>query len=351
MNSVEQDPRSVRIGELLINVGVLTTGDLTEAIQISRRMGVPIGRVLVMSGCVSEHNLQQALELQSLIKDGLVERSLGEQALEIVFNENVDLQPALKRLNWEPRKQQVGNKLGDLLVDSTIVSRLQLDRALETSFQSGMPLGGTLVLQGVLSAQLLPTVLHVQEQIRENKMDRDSAIDELKRALMFWARADQSKNEKLQAAPAPAQSGKSKSTTPLPAVAGKKSPIFEGRPPQAGDVTAGIDGSKPDNGNKVMQQSDNVSLVELLKLTGFCTQNSLDKALQDALGDSRLASKLLLSIGFIDSNALNDYVHIQALIARGKLRTDQALYVVNSMRHRKLTLDQALAEVGVAATL
>jgi len=345
-----EDPRLVKIGELLIGVGVLTTGDLTEAIQISRRMGVPIGRVLVMSGCVNEHTLQQTLELQSLIKDALVDRELGEQALKIVFKEKIDLQLALRRLNWQPRKEQTSNKLGDLLVDSTIVTRSQLERALETSFQSGMPLGGTLVLQGVLSAQLLPTVLHVQEQIREGGMSRDDAVEDLKRALMFWARADQSKQDELQT-PSSVQA-QPPSKAPPNVVPGQKGPpaIFEGRPPKA---SAGADkgSQKPENGNTAMIQTDNVSLVELLKLTGFCTQNSLDKAIQDALSDSRLASKLLLSIGFIEGSELNDYIHVQALIARGKLRTDQALYVVNSMRHRKLTLEQALTEMGVAAAI
>jgi hypothetical protein len=344
-----EDPRLVKIGELLISVGVLTTGDLTEAIQISRRMGVPIGRVLVMSGCVNEHSLQQTLELQSLIKDGMVDRELGEHALKIVFTEKIDLQESLQRLNWQPRKEQTSNKLGDLLIDSTIVTPVQLERALEASFQSGMPLGGTLVLQGVLSAQLLPTVLHVQERIREGVMPREDAVEELKRALMFWARAEQSKHDELQTASSAKPMPETKA--PPKVVPGQKaSPIFEGRPPKA-DAGAGKDPSKPENGNTVMIQTDNVSLVELLKLTGFCTQNSLEKAIQEALSDSRLASKLLLSIGFIESNELNDYIQVQALIARGKLRTDQALYVVNSMRHRKLTLEQALTEMGVAAAV
>jgi hypothetical protein len=90
-----------------------------------------------------------------------------------------------------------------------------------------------------------------------------------------------------------------------------------------------------------------VSLVELLKLSGFCTQATLDHSIQQALVDPRLASKLLLAIGFIDGETLNTYIKCQAMIARGVLRTDQVLYVLNSMRHRKIDFDQAVRELGI----
>ena len=66
-----------------------------------------------------------------------------------------------------------------------------------------MPLGGTLVLHGFMSAQLLPAVLRAQEQVRDNLITREQAIEELKMALMFWAKADQSKQEVLQGNAAP----------------------------------------------------------------------------------------------------------------------------------------------------
>ena len=59
------------------------------------------------------------------------------------------------------------------------------------------------------------------------------------------------------------------------------------------------------------------------------------------------ASKRLLAVGILDSEMLNTCVRCQALIARGVLRTDQVLYALNSIRHRKITLEQAVAELGV----
>lgn len=421
----QSNPRAVKIGELLIGVGVLTTGDLTEAIQIAKRMGVPIGRVLVMSGCVTEQRLQQALELQSLVKDGLCDPDVGMKALKKVFKDNVDLPTALKSLNWEPAQDANSNKLGELLMDSNIVSRGQLERALETSFQSGMPLGGTLVLQGVLSAQLLPTILHTQEQIRDNKMSRDQAIDTLQQALMFWAKADQSKTGSLEelgrpampsapqaktassidiarqtqqgqpalatgAQPSPTASTSGQSVVPpapsatpappaiaaeAPAAPAEKKPV-NAKPylqtrgePADNAPTYGVRGASAQHTyHQAVDTSDyvhtreykpfqeehsepnTVSLLELMKLSGYCTQATVDEALQDALRDSRLAAKMLLSIGFLDATTLNTYVYCQALIGKGTLRTDQALYVLSTIRQKKIGLEQALQELGVPMT-
>lgn len=413
----ESNSRLVKIGELLIEVGVLSSGDLTEAIQISKRMGVPIGRVLVMSGCVNEANLQYSLELQSLLKDGLVDWETGMKALKKVFSSHIDLQSALKELNWAPRLDAAGNKLGDLLIDSSIVTKNQLEKALETSFQSGMPLGGTLVLQGVLSPQLLPTVLHIQEQIRDAKLTRDEAIDTLKQAVMFWARAvDQATKDDLQGMPRPAEPAPVQhvaNSDPVPVQASMQvstqtqaTPAAAHTAPQSGlqsapqsapppmppppkpaaqqqvappqpvpqssssvfDNPATGHGGNPrsfvstaTNLQKSSQSQpaanaapvpiDPVSLVELLKLSGFCTQATLNDSINEALNDSRLASKMLLAIGFLDGPMLNNFVHCQALIARGKIRTDQALYALNSMRHKKITIEQAFSEMGVDAAL
>lgn len=456
-------PQNVKIGELLLSVGALTSGDLTEAIQIAKRMGVPIGRVLVMSGCVSESNLQMTLECQSLVRDGLLDLETGTKALNKVFHDKVTLKDALHKLNWAPRQDANSNKLGELLIDSNIVTRGQLDRALETSFQSGMPLGGTLVLQGIISAQLLPTILHAQEQIRDNKMSREQAIDSLQQALIFWARADDSKKEHLAGGYRRStesgglfSSAKSSDSyqgltsrpvtthavdKPLPRSASGAHPAVPSYPDQEQIVAASngassvhpaaaarapqqqqqgaqntsFSGAHPavpaspaqqsnasgahtavpvrpsqqrpqDTGHKIKppknfvqsvdpsavakaslpsppqtglrqpgsqaqaQATDIVSLVELLKLSGYCTSVQLDQAIAHSLQDSRLAAKLLLAIGFIDSGWLNNFVYCQALIAKGTLRTDQALYVLNSMRHKGITIEQALAEMGIPET-
>jgi hypothetical protein len=370
MQSSLQDDgsNSIKIGELLIQVGALTSGDLTEAIQISKRMGVPIGRVLVMSGCVNEASLKTTLEVQSLIRDGLVDMETGIKALTKVFKENAQLDDALKSLNWVPKRDTAGNKLGELLVDSDIVSQQQLEKALETSFQSGMPLGGTLVLQGVISAQLLPTVLYIQEQIRDRKLGRDEAVSQLRTAVMFWARAEHSKADTLQggsvfdsiadASPqASAPEAQPAATLEPPQSfansAGSGSIGFPRKPPDAtGGNTAAAplaESPTPPPAPQPASGVQTVSLSELLKLSGFCTQQMLDEAIVKATADTNLYASLLKSVGFFDEKTMKNYLLCHSLIVKGVLRADQAIYVLNSVRHRGIELDAALQEIGIMA--
>jgi hypothetical protein len=346
----EVDTRNIKIGDLLCQVGILTSGDLTEAIQIAKRMGVPIGRVLVMSGCVSETTLQASLEAQSMVRDNLVDLDTALKAMDIVNKQKKSFKEALDSCNWTPRKASAGNKLGDLLIDSSIVTPQQLERALESSFQSGMPLGGTLVLQGVLSAQLLPTLLHVQEKVRDDKMTRDEAVEQIKTAVMYWAKAtSKSEAEEL----ASAKQAQSEMAPPAAGTASTSSVKGGAKPAARPQPTQPIAADLPTHvgwiplRNATAGSDSEVSLIQLLKLSGYCSPEAMEQAVDRIFTDSQVAAQLLQSIGFIDAPTLNVYTTCQSLISRGVLKVDQAIYVLNSVRYRSISLENALAELGV----
>lgn len=324
--------KDVKIGELLVEVGVVTNGDLQEAIQIAKRMSLPIGRVIVMSGVITEGNLQFALEAQSLIKDGLLEMDTACQALKNAYTNGKTLQEALSELRWAPKKDAVSNKLGEILVDSNMVSQAQLDQALQSSFETGMPLGGTLVLQGVLSAQLLPMVLNAQEQIRDGRITRGEAIENLKAAVMFWAKADDSKGggsrERLGSLGANSgaldQSAYLLNETPRQA-----QPVFQAVPPTpaAPSLTMG--------------------LVDMMKMAGYCNDQDIQAAIERALSNADIASKLFMATGLLSKASFDNFVRCRALMVRGALRPEQAIYALSACRIRTVGLDDVFAEMGV----
>ncbi len=57
----------VRLGDLLTGAGLLQASDLREAMLISKQQGLPVGRVLIMSGYLTEQHLQAAVQAQSLL--------------------------------------------------------------------------------------------------------------------------------------------------------------------------------------------------------------------------------------------------------------------------------------------
>ncbi len=59
---------TIKIGQLLLGAGLLSGADLAEALEIAIESGQLIGRVLVMSGFVSDEQLKVGLELQEKLR-------------------------------------------------------------------------------------------------------------------------------------------------------------------------------------------------------------------------------------------------------------------------------------------
>ncbi len=75
----------IRVGELLVEAGIVSSSEMTEAIQVSKRLGVPIGRVLTMSGWVPEPLLEATLQVQHLMRAGEVPFKAGISSLSRVY--------------------------------------------------------------------------------------------------------------------------------------------------------------------------------------------------------------------------------------------------------------------------
>ena len=181
----------VKVGELLVKAGFLQPADVVEAIQVSKRVQIPIGRVLIASGLVSESFLQTVLQAQLLIRDGLVSSEQAIDALNLVANDNVPLKEALQRLNLAPEYNSDTVDLAEILLDSNIVTQEQLEAALATSSRAGVPLSAALVLQGVLSQSFFPSLVRAQQQLLA-KSPRERIIEELKSSFLVWLKAEES---------------------------------------------------------------------------------------------------------------------------------------------------------------
>lgn len=357
------DRRDVKIGEMLVAVGVVTSGDLQEAIQIAKRMNLPIGRVIVMSGVITEGNLQYALEAQSLIKDGLLDYDTAINALKNAYSSQRSLQDALVDLRWAPRKDVSSNKLGELLMDSNMVTQAQLDLALQTSFESGMPLGGTLVLQGVLSAQLLPMVLNAQEHIREGKVTRSQAVENLKAALMFWATAESSQQK--DAGNNLFEYGHKKTSSLLTnssmesfhpsdsssAGAAPREFSFQSNVAATNAMSAQNMSAAPSSeaapAAASLTPSKNMGLVEMMQMAGYCTRPDIDAAIERALASSEIAAKLFLATGLLTQTNLDNFLRCRALLVKGALRPEQAIYALSACRIRAVNLSDVFNEMGI----
>src|ERR1700733_14185429 len=112
-----------RIGELLVGANVIKPEVLGEALQIAKKTQTPLGRVLMSIGELTERDLQTAIEVQSLLREGVVSAEFGIRALNVAVRSCISLEEAFKRLGWKApeRESMPGSELGELLMEAGVV--------------------------------------------------------------------------------------------------------------------------------------------------------------------------------------------------------------------------------------
>ncbi len=177
-----QGTSHVRIGELLMQAEILSSDFIRDALERFEQRGLPIGKVLVMSGYLTEAELRQALEVQSLINDGHLPLELGVTVLRVAHKDHISLNDAFQRSGLVQPEDQETNRLGQLLVAAGIVTDRDLEEALQINIRTGLPLGHVFCFHGYVSQAILYTALQVQESIRRNAIGRPEAVAALNAA-------------------------------------------------------------------------------------------------------------------------------------------------------------------------
>jgi hypothetical protein len=92
------DPRTTRIGELLVEAGMLSQDDLDDALEIAQDSRQLIGRVLVMSGFITDPQLQVALKAQEQMRTGQLEFDVAIKTIRLAHASNISFDQALSQL-------------------------------------------------------------------------------------------------------------------------------------------------------------------------------------------------------------------------------------------------------------
>ncbi|MBI1270603.1 hypothetical protein GC174_09235 [bacterium] len=327
--------KRVRLGELLVDSGVVSSADLTEAIQVSTRLNIPIGRVLLLSGLVSPATLEAALEAQPLLNQNKESRENVIQALKEVDLTGRSLDKTLTGAHSEcSRRNGIGlgkDKLAELLLDSEIVSQDQLDQALSTSFEAGVPLGSALVLEGILSPSLFPSILQIQQKVRTGAVSKDEAIEEVKSTFMHWLKAEESLSGRSFGATEEEEEEEEEEedteieTAPDPLIRNKEETGSES------SISITFD-PEP--------QASNPRLVDLLIESGRFKSTDVNKAFNRVLANPQKSAELFELLGLINHETMKDAIKCQSLIKRGHLSRKEARYVLDTSLSEPLEVEE-----------
>lgn len=192
-----------RLGSLLLDAGLITTQQLTQALEEQQHGIHALGSILVGLGILTASELQATLAVQNSVKTleeaihsaAGVRTSLGEllckakrlspRQLELALQEHSDtgerLGAILVRNHWlsqtelaallafqEGQARAQGNspiRLGEILVSSGQLSRQQLDDALACQQVSRKKLGEVLIEAGYAQAEQISRALSLQSKL------------------------------------------------------------------------------------------------------------------------------------------------------------------------------------------
>lgn len=290
------DKQQVRIGDLLMQSGILTSEYIKEALANFEQRGLPIGKVLVLSGYLTEQQLRTALEIQSLLNDGLLPLDVAIGVLQISHKERVSLAEAFQLSGFVQPEDQQTNKLGQLLVAAGIVSNKDLEDALQTNIRTGLPLGHIFCFRGFVSQALVYTALLAQQLIRRGMINRDHAIAGLRAAALREKDLEQ---------------------------------------------------EEVNRGFQRLPMKPSVKLGELFMEARMIGEAQLLDALHRSLLLGRFLGEIFIESNLADAETIDAALDLQEMLDNGTITQPMAIEALMMVRSNKTPLYQAVAEVGV----
>lgn len=166
-----------RIGNLLLKAGIVSEKQLNDATSRAIARGEHIGQALKGCGYIDDRSLRLAVAIQSSLKDGVVSAFTARKALALAHRSNKDIEQVLGRLGVRLSNIVAStNKLGELLIESSIITHAELKEALTKARESSMPLGRVLVEMGFVNEPQKSSLLEVQSRVRDGMITREFAI-------------------------------------------------------------------------------------------------------------------------------------------------------------------------------
>ena len=177
------EPKHYRLGDLLLAADILKTDYIKEALSAYESQGLPLGKVLVVSGYLSDDELKSTLDLQYMVNDQLLEFDKAVEVLKLCCSEGLTISEAFHKARIVKPEEKETNKLGSILVDAGVIDDEILEDCLVANESTSLPLGHIISHRGKASQAIIDRALCVQNLARTGKLVRKVGIESLKWAL------------------------------------------------------------------------------------------------------------------------------------------------------------------------
>ncbi len=135
--------------------------------------GLPLGRVLVLFGLITEPLAARALQIQDEIRKGQVSRSEG------LMTFRMD-RMRMQGLKSKDKDKTYKIKLGELFVTAEVLSTSDVDAALEMAWANNKMLGEILTDLDWITPEMLLGALKLQQKLWSGEIDLERAVNVVK---------------------------------------------------------------------------------------------------------------------------------------------------------------------------
>jgi hypothetical protein len=282
-----------KLGDLLVEAGILTTDELTMTLQRAQENGLPLGRALGYTGRVSPQLLHASLNAQVLLRDGRITRAQAISALKAVNEKQTSFEQELAEQGSYTPPSGARVRIGELFVLAGVVSEENVLGALETCLLNQRMMGEVLVEQGLITQDMLQAALKLQEAIDTRQLTALTAAEAMRRI--------QSRNVTYERA--------------LAEMGLLRSPAGE-----------------------------RLRIGEILVMANLISQEQLQEAVKLASMNNALIGKVLMMMGAVGKNTLHNALRVQFMMREGYLNEEQAISLLQHCQQRQIPVDEALGE-------
>ncbi len=172
---IHPDAKTTRVGELFEMANLVTMEEMAECLEIELFKKKPFGQILVERGIITRDQLESAETLQGSINKGTLKPFQAAEALRRVIKENSDVYATIAEYQLL-HKPDSNTRLGDLLVESEVCKREELEQAMANT-DSAVKIGKLLLDSKLLTEEVLYKTLRVQTLMRFGYLPRTQAVE------------------------------------------------------------------------------------------------------------------------------------------------------------------------------
>ncbi|MBU6453058.1 MAG: hypothetical protein KGS72_14835 [Cyanobacteria bacterium REEB67] len=169
-----------RLGELFADTGIIDHSAIAEGLSIAKRTSFPIGRVLVMTGWIDDHDINCGVEVQALLRAGTIDKALAKDLLRFSHLNKVDINEAFRLNGLSRNGDNPTSRLGKLMLAAGVANAEKLAQANREAQRHECTLGGAMIMLRLITPKTLEGALNLQIMMRDRKIDFPQAIQFLK---------------------------------------------------------------------------------------------------------------------------------------------------------------------------